>query len=90
MDLPNEIINYIFTFLPILDKRQKKLHNIIKNYKYYFIDELKHLWNSYEIQHFFIIWYKNLFNIDTTLNIYYYDFTMIQIQNFYCFMIKYK
>lgn len=90
MELPNEIINYIFSFLPILNEKQKILHNIIKNYKYYFINELKYLWNLYEVQHFFIIWYKKMFNLDTTMSIYHYNFTMIQIKNFYCFMIKYR
>tara|TARA_B110000114_G_C14831366_1_gene292793 strand:- start:146 stop:448 length:303 start_codon:yes stop_codon:yes gene_type:complete len=89
--LPNDIINHIYSFLPIVSNEKKILNTLIQNYKYYFIQELFKLYMIHDINNILNIWIKIYPEYEKYCNdIISYDFTLLQIQKFYTFMVSYS
>lgn len=81
-NMPLDIQLKIISYLPILSKEKKILHQIINNYNYYFIKELKRL--NINIDETFNLWsLKNNINEKNIYNI-----TLIQMQHFYLYNIN--
>lgn len=79
--MPLDIQLYIISFLPILSDEHKKLMNFIKNYNYYFINELNRL--NIDIDKNFTEWSEKNYITEDIYNI-----TMIQMQKFYLYTIN--
>lgn len=84
-------MNHIYSYLPIVSNEKKRLNHLIVNYKYYFIRELFRLYILNDINNTLNIWIKvnpEYKNYDKS--IFDFDFTLLQIQNFYKFMVSYS
>ena len=79
--MPLDIQLYIISFLPILSDEHKKLMNFIKNYNYYFINELNRL--NIDIDKNFTEWSEKNYITEDIYNI-----TMLQMQKFYLYTIN--
>ncbi|ADX05924.1 hypothetical protein 162322502 [Organic Lake phycodnavirus 1] len=85
--LPEDIQNYIFSFLPIVSEEKKRLNSIVLNYNYYFIRELDHTFKD-DIINVYSYWLNINKNIKDFLSIND-KHTMLQIRDFYNFAILY-
>jgi hypothetical protein len=89
--IPNDIMNHIYSYLPIVSNEKKALNHLIVNYKYYFIRELFRLYISHDINNILNIWMKiNLDYENYEKSIFDFDFSLLQIQKFYTFMMSYS
>lgn len=82
--LPPEIINHIFSYLPILTEEEKRMHTMIKQYNTYF---LKHLTIRTNYDSMYNCWLNINKPIKQFLETN--DFTLLQIRQFYRFSIQY-
>jgi len=85
--LPEDIQNYILSFLPIVTLEKKELNSIIVNYNYYFIRELEYIF-KYDFVIIYFYWLsihpdvKLFIDQDNKL-------TLFQMRKLYQFAIHY-
>jgi len=82
--LPPELVNHIFSYLPIVSEEEKIIHTMIKHYKTYF---LKHLTLRRNYDAFYNCWLNLNKPIKTFLETN--DFTLLHIRQLYRFSIQY-
>jgi len=89
--IPNDIMNHIYSYLPIVSNEKKTLNHLIVNYKYYFIRELFRLYILRDINNTLNIWIRlNPEYENYEKSIFDFDFSLLQIQKFYTFMVSYS
>lgn len=85
LHFPPEIVNYIFSYLPILSDEDRIIHSIIKNYNHLLLNELK------KKERFDLI-YTYWLDINPPIKQYISEdnlLTLVQIRQLYKFCINY-